>query len=98
MSVWPWKTPSDGCCAGARAAATARDAMTVDNPSKLEARMCQRGYHRSLRFAIEARSEEHTSELQSRPHLVCRLLLGKKNKHRRRAALEAFRAMCLHPC
>src|SRR3989442_8802932 len=26
------------------------------------------------------RSEEHTSELQSRPHLVCRLLLAKKNK------------------
>src|SRR5690554_365550 len=28
----------------------------------------------------ENRSEEHTSELQSRPHLVCRLLLEKKNK------------------
>src|SRR5690554_7224575 len=27
------------------------------------------------------RSEEHTSELQSRPHLVCRLLLEKKNKN-----------------
>src|SRR5690625_6929041 len=27
----------------------------------------------------EARSEEHTSELQSRGHLVCRLLLEKKN-------------------
>src|SRR5436305_9271014 len=27
-----------------------------------------------------ARSEEHTSELQSRPHLVCRLLLEKKNR------------------
>src|SRR5207253_8064176 len=26
------------------------------------------------------RSEEHTSELQSRGHLVCRLLLEKKNK------------------
>src|SRR5690554_7652078 len=26
----------------------------------------------------ESRSEEHTSELQSRPHLVCRLLLEKK--------------------
>src|SRR3989442_11005265 len=26
----------------------------------------------------ERRSEEHTSELQSRPHLVCRLLLEKK--------------------
>src|SRR3989442_9032460 len=28
----------------------------------------------------QARSEEHTSELQSRPHLVCRLLLEKKKK------------------
>src|SRR3989442_7182918 len=28
------------------------------------------------------RSEEHTSELQSRPHLVCRLLLEKKNTNR----------------
>src|SRR5436305_13887702 len=27
---------------------------------------------------LAARSEEHTSELQSRPHLVCRLLLEKK--------------------
>src|SRR5690554_7142138 len=30
--------------------------------------------------AVEERSEEHTSELQSRPHLVCRLLLEKKNQ------------------
>src|SRR3989442_11246653 len=29
-------------------------------------------------FGTEDRSEEHTSELQSRPHLVCRLLLEKK--------------------
>src|SRR5437660_4412023 len=29
------------------------------------------------------RSEEHTSELQSRGHLVCRLLLEKKNKKRK---------------
>src|SRR5690625_6846281 len=29
------------------------------------------------------RSEEHTSELQSRGHLVCRLLLEKKKKHAR---------------
>src|SRR3989442_7459594 len=29
------------------------------------------------------RSEEHTSELQSRPHLVCRLLLEKKKNIRR---------------
>src|SRR5215813_14851045 len=30
--------------------------------------------------ACTERSEEHTSELQSRPHLVCRLLLEKKKK------------------
>src|SRR5690554_160668 len=40
------------------------------------------------------RSEEHTSELQSRPHLVCRLLLEKKNKQSstllRPAALQHF--------
>src|SRR5690554_7344076 len=31
-------------------------------------------------FHGNLRSEEHTSELQSRPHLVCRLLLEKKKK------------------
>src|SRR2546429_4432153 len=31
-----------------------------------------------------SRSEEHTSELQSRLHLVCRLLLEKKNTHTHR--------------
>src|SRR3712207_8456569 len=30
-----------------------------------------------------SRSEEHTSELQSRQYLVCRLLLEKKKKHKR---------------
>src|SRR5436305_5421205 len=33
-----------------------------------------------FRAAAMARSEEHTSELQSRPHLVCRLLREKKTK------------------
>src|SRR5690606_41277454 len=39
----------------------------------------------SLRFAllIWLRSEEHTSELQSRENLVCRLLLEKKKRPRR---------------
>src|SRR5690554_7781954 len=45
--------------------------------------MSQR-FHRILigrsfgRDVTKYRSEEHTSELQSRPHLVCRLLLEKK--------------------
>src|SRR5690554_7365094 len=33
-----------------------------------------------VRILTDSRSEEHTSELQSRPHLVCRLLLEKKKK------------------
>src|SRR5690625_6128985 len=31
-------------------------------------------------IAVDYRSEEHTSELQSRGHLVCRLLLDKKKQ------------------
>src|SRR3989442_9332413 len=38
------------------------------------------------------RSEEHTSELQSRPHLVCRLLLEKKKEARTRALPDLHRA------
>src|SRR3712207_7945071 len=34
-----------------------------------------------------ARSEEHTSELQSRQYLVCRLLLEKKNKTQDRSSM-----------
>src|SRR3712207_7802986 len=33
-----------------------------------------------VRFQLGERSEEHTSELQSRQYLVCRLLLEKKKK------------------
>src|SRR5690625_6524594 len=35
--------------------------------------------HSRLQSFFEERSEEHTSELQSRGHLVCRLLLEKKH-------------------
>src|SRR2546429_1383677 len=38
------------------------------------------------------RSEEHTSELQSRLHLVCRLLLEKKKGHQHRQTQQ----FCLH--
>src|SRR3989442_4977772 len=51
-------------------------------------------------MALGMRSEEHTSELQSRPHLVCRLLLEKRKRmhavlscssHRRAIESNAFR-------
>src|SRR2546429_6819926 len=37
------------------------------------------------------RSEEHTSELQSRLHLVCRLLLEKKKMHKRNSTVKLTR-------
>src|SRR5690554_7295397 len=51
--------------------------------------LLKRGFGSTLQEFVQAaefilsggnRSEEHTSELQSRPHLVCRLLLEKKKK------------------
>src|SRR2546422_4207396 len=40
------------------------------------------------RDTLELRSEEHTSELQSRLHLVCRLLLEKKKKKIKKKTTE----------
>src|SRR2546422_5246109 len=40
--------------------------------------------HTSPRSPSVSRSEEHTSELQSRLHLVCRLLLEKKKKQQKK--------------
>src|SRR2546429_3460425 len=36
-------------------------------------------WHKQRAQKLRERSEEHTSELQSRLHIVCRLLLAKKN-------------------
>src|SRR3712207_6882719 len=41
-------------------------------------------------FHVLVRSEEHTSELQSRQYLVCRLLLEKKKKKAARSKIGAF--------
>src|SRR5207253_9577649 len=46
----------------------------------------------ALLQAHVGRSEEHTSELQSRGHLVCRLLVGKKeNSYQRSSDVDACR-------
>src|SRR5690349_23737990 len=50
--------------------------------ARLAERVEQRGGHRG-------RSEEHTSELQSRRDLVCRLLLEKKKKIRYQRAAQS---------
>src|SRR2546429_2393179 len=53
-------------------------------------------------LAVDAeanRSEEHTSELQSRLHLVCRLLLEKKKSQRFHAVVPAYGLKaCPIPC
>src|SRR2546422_7938870 len=48
-----------------------------------------RGVSSSAMAPTATRSEEHTSELQSRLHLVCRLLLEKKKKKK-----KPFRQRC----
>src|SRR6266568_8180885 len=51
-------------------------------PGRRSSRPRARGLHAPPgEPARPARSEEHTSELQSQFHLVCRLLLEKKNTH-----------------
>src|SRR5215510_16350822 len=62
------------------------DALPFPNPSR-NAHAHWLFAHRRRGFRVHARralgfrrSEEHTSELQSRGHLVCRLLLEKKKK------------------
>src|SRR2546422_7022162 len=49
-------------------------------------------YDTRLGEAGRVRSEEHTSELQSRLHLVCRLLLEKKKYNARRQILRVRRS------
>src|SRR2546430_6456736 len=50
---------------------------------------CRRpDFQADLRRRRNARSEEHTSELQSQSNLVCRLLLEKKKKKKNKNLLE----------
>src|SRR5258707_9292604 len=53
-------------------------------PFRCPPRMCKGG-----------RSEEHTSELQSRQYLVCRLLLEKKKKNRKNQYVELHEYECV---
>src|SRR5690606_39288189 len=66
--AWPVAARSPGCSASALARVSAM-------PSGLKKRCC-----RKSAYACPLRSEEHTSELQSRENLVCRLLLEKKKQ------------------
>src|SRR5690554_7117191 len=79
-SPWP-----PGCCAGrAPPPCTPSSSPSAERPQRLPSGAWRCSWPRSPSTSPmrSTRSEEHTSELQSRPHLVCRLLLEKKNKKR----------------
>src|SRR5258708_26734585 len=50
------------------------------HPMRKSQNLRRRAIRFRCRALVQIRSEEHTSELQSPDHLVCRLLLEKKNK------------------
>src|SRR3712207_8392665 len=82
-TLFPYTTLFRSCALGTGAKA-GRHAHVRDDPLGLR-RFDLRPYRqdaagREELHAVPARSEEHTSELQSRQYLVCRLLLEKK-KH-----------------
>src|SRR5258708_25128906 len=58
-------------------------------PLPLNLELLERGENR-YKETINARSEEHTSELQSPDHLVCRLLLEKKKKKNKRIVIYRY--------
>src|SRR5438552_8784034 len=73
LTLFPYTTLFRSFCAGPIVLAFAR---VLPNAVRLGSRVDSRyETHR-----VGERSEEHTSELQSPDHLVCRLLLEKKNK------------------
>src|SRR5689334_24783351 len=51
---------------------------------------------RDLRTLWDRRSEEHTSELQSQFHLVCRLLLEKKKKKNKKRNTTLYPTIITH--
>src|SRR3712207_8990496 len=86
-TLFPYTTLFRSCpvnnSALSRISCTMASATPADMSAALENNLCARRLWREghlTTFDLQARSEEHTSELQSRQYLVCRLLLEKKTK------------------
>src|SRR3712207_8106117 len=93
-TLFPYTTlfrSQTGRDAAARKRGTLSHAVHVDRRRLLRARNVVRRKRQACGLSLprtqpglretDGRSEEHTSELQSRQYLVCRLLLEKKKKH-----------------
>src|SRR5690606_41883550 len=78
----PTTHPVPHCCVPARTQLARRAPWPAQRPRCAGPDETAAAAHRGLRWPrppATPRSEEHTSELQSRENLVCRLLLEKKN-------------------
>src|SRR5205814_7868728 len=82
LHSFPTRRSSDlRVVAGRRMAQAHHHAARAQSPdARQRSRPLGRQRHQLESIALEQRSEEHTSELQSLRHLVCRLLLEKKKK------------------
>src|SRR5687768_17956570 len=82
-TLFPYTTLFRSFAAGQETTCRLSQRVSVPGGARLQARdsaRTARGQARRWARARVRRSEEHTSELQSRLHLVCRLLLEKKKK------------------
>src|SRR5687768_18178544 len=74
-----------------------RDTSCLQGSLVLDSRRNQSKRHRDRAPGGEVpRSEEHTSELQSRLHLVCRLLLEKKKKKKKKRQIKKQKSRSNH--
>src|SRR5438309_4581398 len=85
-TLFPYTTlfRSKGAATGAVQSAN----RTVHRPAWSLIRLFFMEGHPRRAIRLRVRSEEHTSELQSQFHLVCRLLLEKKNRSRTRNTFD----------
>src|SRR3712207_7684331 len=88
-TLFPYTTLfRSSCDQSASPGAAARKNLVSKRRGRSPTGVTQCATYRSSR-----RSEEHTSELQSRQYLVCRLLLEKKKKHSRSSKLAFLRRL-----
>src|SRR3712207_8151734 len=80
-TLFPYPTLSRSAASSRSSATSTASTSVTSGPARTRSvcsRACARGSARATPGS--RRSEEHTSELQSRQYLVCRLLLEKKKK------------------
>src|SRR3712207_8735811 len=99
------QTPISGCSKGSRGLSVWPRVLGIftetaispspslrQRPSRYAIRAGRNLPDKEFRYLRTVRSEEHTSELQSRQYLVCRLLLEKKNTTATTFAVDQYSA------